>query len=193
MSAPFPRQKKKECKVMEKIIRDVLIHYMEVNGFFTKHQHGFRKGHSCATQLIEVMEQWTEDLDKKNSIDVIYLDFQKAFDTVPYKRLIHKLKGYGISGNLLLWIEDFLHERKQRVVSNGQSSSWTEVTSGIPQESVLGTILFTIYINDLPDALENMIKLFADDTKVFATVNNEEDKNSLQGDIDKLMNWSDTW
>ena len=120
MSAPFPRQKKKECKVMEKIIRDVLIHYMEVNGFFTKHQHGFRKGHSCATQLIEVMEQWTEDLDKKNSIDVIYLDFQKAFDTLPHKRLIHKLKGYGISGILLLWIKNFLHERKQRVVLNGQ-------------------------------------------------------------------------
>jgi methylaspartate ammonia-lyase len=78
------------------------------------------------TQLIEVMEQWTEDLDKKNSIDVIYLDFQKAFDTLPHKRLIHKLKGYGISGNLLLWIQDFLHERKQRVVLNGQSSSWTE-------------------------------------------------------------------
>jgi hypothetical protein len=70
---------------MEKIIRDVLIDYMEENGFFTKHQHGFRKGRSCATQLIEVMEKWTEDLDKKNSIDVIYLDFQKAFDTVPYK------------------------------------------------------------------------------------------------------------
>ena len=112
---------------------------------------------------------------------------------MPHKRLIHKLKGYGISGNLLLWIEDFLHERKQRVVLNGQSSSWTEVISGIPQVSVLGPILFTIYINDLPDALENMIKLFADDTKVFASVNNEEDKNSLQGDIDKLMNWSDTW
>ena len=96
---------------------------------------------------------------------------------MPHKRLIHKLKGYGISGNLLLWIEDFLHERKQSVVLNGQSSSWTEVTSGIPQGSVLGPILFTIYINDLPDALEN----------------NEEDKNSLQGDIDKLMNWSDTW
>ena len=128
------------------------------------------------TNMIEVMEQWTEDLDKKNSIYVIYLDFQKAFDTVPHKRLIHKFKGYGISGNLLLWIEDFLHERKQSVVLNGQSSSWTEVTSGIPQGSVLGPILFAIYINDLPDALENMIKLFADDTKVFASVNNEEDK-----------------
>ena len=79
------------------------------------------------------------------------------------------------------------------MVLNGQSSSWTEVISGIPQGSVLGLILFTIYINDLPDALENMIKLFAYDTKVFATVNNEKDKNSLQGDIDKLMNWSDTW
>ena len=108
------------CKVMEQIIRDVLIDNMEENCFFTKHQHGFRKGHSCATQLIEVMEQWTEDLDKKNSIDVIYLDFQKAFDTLPHKRLIHKLKGYGISGILLLWIKNFLHERKQRVVLNGQ-------------------------------------------------------------------------
>jgi hypothetical protein len=112
---------------------------------------------------------------------------------VPHKRLIHKLKGYGISGNLLLWIEDFLHERKQRVVLNGHSSSWTEVISGISQVSVLSPILFTIYINNLPDVLENMIKLFADDTKVFATVNNKEDKNSLHGDIDKLMNWSDTW
>ena len=100
------------------------------------------------------MEQRTADLDKKNSIDVIYLDFQKTFDNVPHKRLIHKLKGYGISGNLLLWIEDFLHERKQRVVLNGQSSSWTEVIRGIQQGSVLGPILFTIYIND---ALENMI------------------------------------
>ena len=76
------------------------------------------------------------------------------------------------------------------MVLNSQSSSWTEVINGIPQGSVLGSILFTIYINGLPDTLENMIKLFADDTKVFATVNNEEDKNSLQGDIDKLMNWS---
>lgn len=89
---------------------------------------------------IDRSNEWNNGLEiwTKKSIDVIYLDFQKAFDTVPHKRLIHKFKGYGIRGNLLLWIEDFLHERKQRVVLNGQSSSWTEVTSGILQRSVLG-------------------------------------------------------
>ena len=86
---------------------------MEENNFFTVHQYGFRKERSCVTQLIEVVEKWSEELDNHNSIDAIYLDFQKAFDTVPHKRLIHKLKGYGISGNLLHWIEDFLHDRKQ--------------------------------------------------------------------------------
>ena len=181
------------CKVMEKIIRDALLEYMEENGLFTNHQHGFRKGRSCVTQLIEVMEKWTEDLDQKKPIDVIYLDFQKAFDTVPHKRLIQKLRGYGVRGKLLSWIEDFLFDRKQRVVLNGQSSSWTEVTSGIPQGSVLGPILFTIYINDLPDVIENMVKLFADDTKVSASVRNENDRDSLQKDINSLMKWSDTW
>ena len=114
---------------MEKIIRDTLMSHMEENNFFTVHQHGFRKGRLCATQLIEVVEKWTEELDNNNSI---YLDFQKAFDTVPHKRLIHKLKGYGISGNLLHWIEDFLHDRKQRVLLNSAHSTWSTVTSGIP-------------------------------------------------------------
>jgi hypothetical protein len=100
------------CKTMEKIIRDTLMSHMEENKFFTVHQHGFRKGRSCVTQLIKVVEKWTEELDNHNSIDTIYLDFHKSFDTVPHRRLIHKLKGYGISGNLLHWIEDFLHDRK---------------------------------------------------------------------------------
>jgi hypothetical protein len=114
---------------MEKIIRDTLMSHMEENNFITVHQHGFRKGCLCATQLIEVVEKWTEELDNNNSI---YLDFQKTFDTVPHKRLIHKLKGYGISGNLLHWIEDFLHDRKQRVLLNSAHSTWSTVTSGIP-------------------------------------------------------------
>ena len=101
------------CKTMEKIIRDTLMSHMEENNFFTVHQHGFRKGRSCVTQLIEVVEKWIEELDDQNSIDTNYLDFQKALDAVPHKRLIYKLKGYGISGNLLHWIEDLLHDRKQ--------------------------------------------------------------------------------
>jgi hypothetical protein len=178
---------------MEKIIRDTLMSHMEENNFFTVHQHGFRKGRSCVTQLIEVVEKWSEELDNHNSIDTIYLDFQKAFDTVPHKRLMHKLKGYGISGNLLHLIEDFLHDRKQRVLLNGAHSAWSTVTSGIPQGSVLGPILFTIYINDLTDVIENMVKLVADNTKVYAAVNNTDEIDSLQSDIERLMNWSDTW
>ena len=117
---------------MEKFVKDSLMNHMESNQLFTNGQHGFRKGRSCITQLIEVMEDWTEHLDNHNSVDAIYLDFQKAFDTVPHHRLFTKLKGYGISGNILEWIKNFLSERKQKVVLNGSNSKWTDVTSGIP-------------------------------------------------------------
>ena len=142
---------------------------MEKHKLFTIHQHGFRKGTSCITQLIEVLDDWTEQLDDKNAIDTIYLDFQKAFATVPHQRLINKLQSYGICGNILGWIKDFLANRKQKVVINGTGSNWTPVTSGIPQGSVLGPILFTIYmyINDLSDVVQNIVKLFADDTKLY--------------------------
>ena len=108
---------------------------------------------------------------------------------MPHHRLITKLKGSGISGNILEWIKNFLWERKQKVVLNGSHSEWTDVTSGIPQGSVLGPILFTIYINDLPDVVQNVVKLFADDTKLYATVNNTNDERKLQGDINRLMQW----
>ena len=181
------------CKIMERLIRNQLVAYMENNNLFTKHQHGFRQGYSCVTQLIEVIDEWTKQLDNHNNIDVIYLDFQKAFDKVPHARLMKKLQGYGIRGKLYNWIENFLKERKQKVVLNGSESKWQQVTSGIPQGSVLGPILFLIYINDLPDVVENTVKLFADDTKLYSTVNNDEDIESLQKDIDSLSRWSKTW
>ena len=181
------------CKIFEKVIRNTIMDHMESNDLFSQHQHGFRKGRSCITQLIEVLDKWTEELDTRHSLDTIYLDFRKAFDTVPHLRLLNKLQAYGIRGKIYNWIKDFLTDRKQRVVLNGISSDWTTVTSGIPQGSVLGPVLFLIFINDLPEVVENYIKLFADDTKLYARVGTDYQRNSLQKDIDSVMNWSDRW
>ena len=100
-------------KLMEKIVGDKIMDHMGSNNLFTKHQHGFRKGYSCVTQLIDVCEKLTDELDNKNNIDIIYLDFQKASDTVPHQRLLKKLKGFGIQGKVLCWIKSFLKNHKQ--------------------------------------------------------------------------------
>ena len=128
-------------------------------------QHGFMSGRSCLTNLLETLESWTRILDAGYGIDVIYLDYKKAFDTVPHRGLISKLQGCGISGNLLQWSQAFLVGRSMRVMVNGSSSSWVEVCSGVPQGSVLGPLLFLIFVNDLPDWVRSSIKMFADDTK----------------------------
>ena len=148
------------CKLMERIIRNKIIDHTESNILFAKQQHGFRAGRSCTTQLLEFMEEVSEAIDRGEKVDVIYLDFAKAFDKVPHKKLLSKLKGYGIKGKIYDWIKDFLSNRKQRVVINGKFSHWIRVTSGIPQGSVLGPILFLISINDLPDVLNCCMKLF---------------------------------
>ena len=117
------------------------------------------------TQLLVTMEIWSELLDSGAPIEAIYLDFPKAFDTVPHQRLTRKLKAYGVTGNPLRWIGDFLTGRyKQRVVVNGKLSTWADILSGIPQGSILGPILFVIFINDLPDIVRSTVKMFADDT-----------------------------
>ena len=181
------------CKIMETFIRDSIVQHMDSNSLFTKHQYGFRKGSSCVTQLIDVIDNWTKSLDDRKDIDVIYFDFRKAFDTVPHERLLKKLYAYGIRGNVLSWIRDFLKERKQRVVLNGEESNWLDVTSGIPQGSVLGPILFLVYINDLPEVVHNAVKLFADDTKLYGNSCTDEDQHLLQDDINSLIQWSDSW
>ena len=112
------------------------------------------------------MEEVTEAIDRGEEVDVIYLDFAKAFDKVPHKRLLSKLKGYGIKGKIYDWIKDFLSNRKQRVVVNGKFSHWIHVKSGIPQGSVLRPILFLIFMNYLPDVLNCCLKLIADDAKL---------------------------
>jgi hypothetical protein len=139
------------------------------------------------------MEHWTKAIDDGLPVDTLYLDFQKAFDSVPHHRLIHKLSCYGINGEILRWIEKFLTGRKQRVIVNGIFSSWTDVSSGIPQGSVLGPTLFVCYINDLPQIVASTIAIFADDTKIYRTIRNEDDRALLQKDIDALKAWSERW
>ena len=181
------------CKILERIIREPLFEHLEKNGLLTKDQHGFRNKRSCITQLLEVMEIWINIFDQGVTWDTIYMDFAKAFDRVPHNRLLAKARSLGIRDTLLNWISDFLSERKQRVVLGNGVSNWAAVNSGIPQGSVLGPILFIIFINDLPQEVQSYINIFADDTKLFRAIRSMSDINNLQEDIDKLVACSLKW
>ena len=119
--------------------------HMTENDLLSPKQHGFIQGRSCVTQLLAVLDSWTLALDEGGNIDTIYLDFATAFDTVPHQRLLMKLRGYGIEGRILTWIEAFLTDRRQRVEVNDSRSPWADVTSGIPQGSVLGPRCFSSF------------------------------------------------
>jgi len=180
-------------KVLESLIRGVLVEHMLSNHLFTDEQHGFVPGRSCMTQLLLVMEEWVDILEEGYPMDVIYLDFRKAFDSVPHQRLLNKLQAYGIKGKLLAWIRNFLTGRRQRVVYDGEKSEWSDVMSGIPQGSVLGPVLFVIFINDLPSVVKSAMKVFADDTKVYNCVKEDKGVEELQADIESMARWGDKW
>ena len=154
-------------KCMEKLIRKQITLHFKRNNLFSNKQFGFLTGRSTSLQLLSVLDNWTKELDDGNSVDCIYMDFQKCFDTVPHNRLILKLGAYGISEKYINWIKSFLIGRKQRVALNNEFSNWIPVLSGNPQGSVLGPLLFVIYINELPSLVKSCIYLFADDTKLF--------------------------
>ena len=132
-------------------------------------------------------------MDDGSPVDVIYLDFQKAFYKVPHQILILKLKSHGMGNSIINWIEQWLTDRRQRVVVDGEVSSWKSVLSGVPQGSVLGPILFLVYINDLEEGVIGNILKFADDTKLFTKTKKIGDKQNLQDDIDKFVTWSEKW
>jgi len=180
-------------KILERIIQDSLIKHIDVNNIISCHQHGFQKSSSCVTQLIECLNDWTESYDQKIETDIIYLDFAKAFDSVPHQRLIQKIRSTGVRGNLLRWIQAWLTDRRQRVVLPGASSSWKPVYSGVPQGSILGPVLFLLYVNDIPQQVHSTVKMFADDTKLYRTVNSLDDCEKLQEDLNSLAAWANHW
>ena len=164
--------------------------YLEKSGVITDTQHGFRTGRSCLSNLLSFFDQVSDGVDTGTAIDVIYLDFAKAFDKVPHERLMCKLTKYGISGKLLLWIRSWLNNRSQRVCLEGTTSEWMEVLSGVPQGSVLGPLLFLLFINDLDESIKSSLLKFADDTKILRKIYSAEDNRQLQEDIDTLLEWS---
>ena len=181
------------CKLMETIIRDKIVKYLEENKIIKDSQHGFRNKRSCLTNLLDFFYEVFNSYDETKAVDIIYLDFQKAFDTVPHKRLISKVKAHGIAGNILKWLEDWLSDRKQRVVINGKESDWHAVNSGVPQGSVLGPVLFIIYINDIDEGINCKLSKFADDTKITSKVTSTSQWQELQCDLNKLISWAEKW
>ena len=180
-------------KIMESIIRDAIVEHLVRNNLLTDDQHGFVPRRDCITQLLLCTELWTQFLEDNFAFDVIYTDFAKAFDSVPHERLFIKLDSIGIRGDILNWIKSFLRSRTQCVNVDGALSEWLDVLSGIPQGSVLGPILFVIFINDMPEEVKfNVCKLFADDCKLFGVVDKLE-ANTMQNDLNSIRDWSNRW
>ena len=178
------------CKLLEKLVRKHIMDHLHENNLLSNEQYGFRNKRSCALQLLHVMEEWNEFVDERRSWDTVYLDLAKAFDKVAHKKLVKKVSSFGIKGNVLAWIEDFLSGRRQCVSIKGNTSEWKDVISGVPQGSVLGPVLFVLYVNDVVDHVDTNIKVFADDTKLYAP---STDSDRLQSDIQSLCDWANKW
>ena len=179
-------------KVFEKILCDSLARH--ISPAISSSQHGFVRGRSCVTNLSEFMFHATSALQSKSQLEVIYTDFSSAFQSVDHRFLLHKLKtSFGISGQMLALFSSYLTHRRQRVVVDGVTSEWCAVASGVPEGSVLGPSLFLAFINDLPELFDSNCLLYADDLKVFRTVEAVGDSELLQNDLNRLHSWSQIW
>ena len=159
-------------------------------------QSGFLPGDSSIAQLLSIIHEIQTAFDNNPTVDVrgVFLDISKAFDKVWHDGLVFKLKSYGVEGELLSLLKNYLQSREQRVVLNGQTSGWRKINSGVPQGSVLGPLLFLIYINDLPDGIISMCKIFADDTSLFSKVLDiNKSVTELNTDLEKISQWAYQW
>jgi hypothetical protein len=168
--------------------------HLSANNILIDEQHGFRKRYtSCETQLISAIHDWAKSINHTKQTDLILLDFSKAFDSVPHKRMMMKLDFYGIRANTLKWIEAFLSNRSQVVSINGSHSTSKQVISGVPQGSILGPVLFLLYINDITTSIRSNIRLFADDCVLYREISNNLDNQVLQNDLNLLSTWASKW
>ena len=182
------------CKVAEKVIKSSLLSFICKYDLLSSAQHGFLPRRSCLSSLLQFFDILTRSLDDGNCISTVYIDFAKAFDTVPHRRLLCKLRSLGIHGSLLSWVECFLCNRQQRVVIRGCASPWTPVLSGVPQGSVLGPLLFVIYVDDVDRCfLHSTVIKYADDVKIISEMTNDQSCDLLQQDLNRLAEWSRQW
>ena len=180
-------------KLLEHILYHCIMEQLTTYQILSDKQYGFRPNHSCETQLLNIVEEIQLALDHHLSVDLIFIDFRKAFDTVSYQRLMKKLYHYGIQGNVYNWIFSWLTKRTQRVVIKSHSSTYVHVDSGVPQGTVLGPLMFLSYINDITTNITSSIRLFADDCVLYHVIHSEQDHCHLQQDLNYIIQWTKQW
>ena len=171
-----------------------VFNFFRDNNVITTLQWGLVPGDSTVNQLIDIYNTFCKTLDEGKEVRAIFCDISKAFDRVWHKGLLFKLKSAGVTGSLLTWFSDYLNDRKQRVVLPGASSSWTSVKAGVPQGSILGPLLFLLYINDIVEDINSSIRRFADDTSLYIIVDNPfQAAEQLNSDLQKIYHWAAKW
>lgn len=181
-------------KVLERCVFKEVFNFLHENKLFSKYQAAYMPNSSTTDQLLELYHLILNALEKKKSVRFVFCDISKAFDKVWHKGVLHKLKGLGITDSLHEWFSNYLTDRKQRVVFNGCNSEWQKITAGVPQGSILGPLLFLIYINDLPNEIKNNIRIYADDTTLFVTANSHrKSSDELTLDLKNVSRWAKKW
>ena len=179
-------------KLFKQIIFDNLYTYIFQNGFITDKQSGYRNGNSTIKQLLSITHEIYKAFDASDEIRAVLLDISRAFDLVWHDGLIYKLKKIGVDGDMINILKSFLKDRTQRTTIDGKFSEWVEIGAGVPQGSILGPLLFLVYINDIVEIVDSDIRIFADDTFIFRLAD-QNSSDALNRDLEKITEWARQW